>query len=203
MPPHTESHCTPAAAWRTAPPPTVGAVLWRLLRHPVQQLLRRWNWKAALLSACLRGTLFFAATLKAGPRAALSALLIEAAFYAVVSGFYGALLEALRQAQPVWAATLTVMLLLPTFNHTLEFTLHWLGGTPQLKTALLASILVSLCSACFNLFVMRRGVLLVGADRRSLLSDLRLLPNLVAEFLLVLPLALWRGWVKARGVSAP
>ena len=196
MSPRTES---PFIARETSPPaaaPTVGAVLRHLLRHPIRQLLRRWNWKAALLSACLRGTLFFVATLKAGPRAALSALLLEAAFYATVAGFYGALLEAFRLARPVWAATLTVMLLLPTLNHTLEFALHWLNGTPQLKTALLASILVSLCSACFNLFAMRRGVLLVGAERRSLLSDLRLLPNVVAEFLLVLPLALWRGLVK-------
>lgn len=192
----TETQFTSSETGQTAAAPTVGAVLRHLLRHPIHQLLRRWNWKAALLSACLRGTLFFVATLKAGPRAALSALLLEAAFYACVAGFYGALLEAFRLARPVWAATLTVMVLLPTLNHTLEFALHWFSGTPQLKTALLASVLVSLCSACFNLFAMRRGVLLVGADRRSLLSDLRLLPNVVAEFLLVLPLALWRGLVK-------
>lgn len=175
---------------------SVAAVTLALLRQPRQAWLRRWNWKTALLSACVRGTLFFGATWQAGLRAALGAFLLEAAFYASVAGFYGALLEAFRQARPVWIATLTMMVVLPTLNHTFEFLLHWLSGTARLQTALTASILFSLASACFNLFAMRRGVLLVGSERRSLLSDLRMLPRVAAEFLLVLPLALWRGLLK-------
>jgi hypothetical protein len=177
-------------------PLSVGGVWLALLRAPAQHLLWRWNWKAALLSACTRGSLFFVATLKAGFDAAVSALLIEAAFYATVAGFYGALLEAFRKAQPVWAATLTMMALLPLLNHTLEFTLHALSGTQRLGVAVTVSALFSLGSACFNLFAMRRGVLIVGAERQSLLADLRRLPGVVCEFLACAPLALWRAWLK-------
>jgi len=182
---------TPSAA-----PPSVAGVWLALLRAPAQHLLRRWNWKAALLSACTRGLLFFTATRKAGFDAALSAMLIEAAFYAVVAGFYGALLEAFRKAQPVRAATLTMMVLLPSLNHTLEFTLHSLSGTARLATAVTASVFFSLGSACFNLFAMRRGVLIVGAERQTIWADLRRMPGVVWEFLAYTPLALWRAWLK-------
>src|SRR5262245_37215562 len=61
--------------------PSVPGVLAALWRAPARHLLWRWNWKAALLSACVRGMLFFLTTLKAGFMAAIDALLIEAAFY--------------------------------------------------------------------------------------------------------------------------
>ena len=42
-----------------APSVTVPEALADLLLNPKQRLLRLWNWKAALLSACVRGTVFF------------------------------------------------------------------------------------------------------------------------------------------------
>ncbi len=173
-------------------PLTVGAVLVTLVRQPVSLLVRRWNWKTALLSAATRGTLFFFANLSAGLTAALTAMSLEAACYAVLAGFYGALLQSFRRAQPAWAATLTVMVLLPAFNHMLELLVHWLNGTPQLGRSILASIGFSLLSACFNLFAMRRGVFIVGHERRSLLEDALSLPRVLAQFVAAAPLALWQ-----------
>jgi hypothetical protein len=46
--------------------PSVGAVLIRLMRHPVEHLIRRWNWKSALLSSLLRAAIFFCTNLVAG-----------------------------------------------------------------------------------------------------------------------------------------
>lgn len=173
-------------------PPTVGAVLAALVRQPVSLLVRRWNWKTAMLSAATRGALFFFANLEAGLNAALTAMSLEAACYAVLAGFYGAFLQSFRRAQPAWAATLTVMILLPAFNHTLELLVHWLNGTPQLGRSILVSICFSLLSACFNLFAMRRGVFIVGHERRSLLADVLSLPRVLAQFLTAVPVAWWQ-----------
>jgi hypothetical protein len=172
--------------------PTVRAVLRGLLRHPLNNVLRRWNWKSAVLSAFVRGLLFFVVNISAGWAAALNAMSIESAFYITTAGFYGALIEAFRRARPVWLATLTVMLLIPATNHTLEFLFHWLGGTEKLARSIIASICFSMFSAAFNLFAMRRGAFIVGAERQSLLADLWQMPRLVYDFMTAIPRVLWR-----------
>lgn len=174
--------------------PTLGDTCRELLGHPIERIVRRWNWKSALLSALVRGGIFFFATLEAGLAAALGAMRLEAAFYILTAGFYGALLEAFRRVEPPWKATLAVMGLLPAVNHSLEFLLHSVGGTERLGRGMAASISFSVLSASFNLFAMRRGALLVGADRQSLGRDLRQLPWLVCQFLWVVPALLRRCW---------
>src|SRR5262245_21388244 len=104
----------------TLPPVSVAEALADLLLNP-WRLLLRWNWKTALLSACARGTIFFIANLGAGLGAAIGAMGVEAALFATLAGFYGALAQAFRLAQPAWAATMTVMALAPAVNHTLEY----------------------------------------------------------------------------------
>jgi hypothetical protein len=173
-------------------PLTVGDALLSLLRHPVENLLRRWNWKSAVLSALTRGALFFFANLSAGVGAALGAMTIESVFYITVAGFYGAVTQTFRRAQPHWLATLTIMGLMPAVNHTLEFALHWVGGTKKLTASIIASICFSMLSACFNIFAMRRGAFIVGAERQSLLADFKQLPRILFDFLTFVPRALWR-----------
>jgi hypothetical protein len=172
--------------------PTVGDVLTGLVRHPVENLIRNWNWKSAVMSACFRGTLFFITNISAGLTAALSAMSLESAFYISTAGFYGAITQAFRKAQPPWAAMLAVMVLQPTLNHSLEFTLHWIGGTEKLARSITASICFSLLSAVFNLFAMRRGALIVGEGRQSLIADLRRMPFIIFEFITAIPRAIWR-----------
>jgi hypothetical protein len=166
--------------------PGVAAILGDVLRDPLTHLVRRWNWKAALLSSLSRSALFFVVNLPAGRRAALAALATELAFRGATSGFYGALTQALGRAEPVWVATLSAMLLLPVITHSAELAVHWLRGTARLAASITASALFTALSTAFHLFAMRRGVLIVGDARRSLLDDLRRLPGLVVAFVVAI-----------------
>ena len=157
-----------------------------LARHPRERLWRSWNWKAAVTSAIIRATLFFAANASAGWRAATGAFAAELVFRASTSGFYGAITEAFASVQPVWAATLTTIVVLPAVSHTLEFILHALRGTPELRRSILLSMAFTGLSTAFNLFAMRRGALIVGDGRERLVDDLRRMPALLAQFGLAL-----------------
>jgi len=163
-------------------PRTVGDVF-RLLRCHPWWLLRQWNWKAALLSSATRGGLFFAANLGAGLEAAGAALLTEFALRAVTSGFYGATTQAFRTARPVWAATLTVSVLLPLMTHAVEFVVHYLRGTPALAVSIAVSAAFTVVSTQFNLYAMRHDVLIVGHGSGSLGSDMLRLPPVIAGFI--------------------
>jgi hypothetical protein len=177
---------------RDGPPPSVFQVLRDLLLHPIESIARRWNWKAALLSSSVRALIFFAANLPAGPHAALAALLTELAFRGVASGFYGALTEAFRFAEPEWAAALVAMILLPLTGHSVEFLVHLLRGTIKLRTSIIASVCFTAVSTLFNLYAMRRGALVTGEGQQTLSSDMKRMPRLIAGFLVSWPLAAWR-----------
>src|SRR5262245_49757847 len=69
-------------------PDTLAAALLCIARQPIRQLLRRWNWKSAVMSSFARGLVFFAANLSAGPAAAVSAASTELTFRIATSGFY-------------------------------------------------------------------------------------------------------------------
>jgi len=174
-------------------PVSVGRAFGRLLRDPFEHLVRRWNWKSALLSSLLRATIFFFANLSAGLQAALAAMNTELLFRGITSGFYGAFTENFREAEPPWAAALTVMLFLPLAAHSFEFLVHWLRGTQKLVPSILASVVFTALSTLFNLYAMRRGTLVVGLHKRSLMEDLRRIPGLLLEFVTLLPRLVLRG----------
>ena len=171
---------------------TVRRALLLLIREPVKYLLQRWNWKSAVLSSLLRASLFFFTNLAAGLPAAVAAMNTEFAFRGVTSGFYGAITEAFREAEPPWAAALAVMLLLPIANHSLEFFVHWMRGTRKLLPSILASMVLTSFSTLFNLYVMRRGALIVGSGSGSLKGDLLRLPRLALDFITCIPRHLLR-----------
>jgi hypothetical protein len=164
-------------------PITLRQVLLRLLRDPLKYLFRRWNWKSALLSSLLRASLFFATNLTAGLPAAIAAMKTELVFRAITSGFYGAITEAFREAEPPIAAALTVMVLLPIANHSIEFFVHWMRNTQNLVSSILASMILTAFSTLFNFYAMRRGALIVGHGRHSLAQDLARLPRLALDFI--------------------
>ncbi len=182
------------------------AVFRRLIRYPSHFLLRRWNWKSAVLSCLVRGSIFFAANLGSGFAAATQAMALEISFIAISAGFYGAIVQAFRRAKPDWLATLTVMILLPTINHSIEFLVHSIGGTKKLSISILASISFSALSAAFNLFTMRRGVLIVGRHKQSFSQDLMQLPKVISAFLLFILKAIRRCFESSKsgaGTSQP
>jgi hypothetical protein len=167
--------------------PTVGEVIAGLARHPVRNLLARWNWKAAFLSSLLRGMIFFSTNLISGWHAAVGALLAEFALRAATSGFYGAITESLSAAQPPWAAMAAAMVVLPSLAHTLEFLVHWLRGTPRLGLSIGTSMIFTAFSTSFNVFAMRRGVLITHGESKSLSHDLSRVPRLLLEFVSAVP----------------
>jgi hypothetical protein len=182
---------------------TVRQAFLLLLRRPAKYLLQRWNWKSALLSSVLRASLFFAANLAAGLPAALAAMKTELVFRGITSGFYGALTEAFRKAEPPWEAALTIMFLLPVANHSIELLVHWMRGTQKLFPSILASVILTAFSTLFNFYVMRRGVLIVGSGRHSLVKDLLQLPRLVVDFMTWIPRYVLRTVARKSGSGRP
>ena len=171
---------------------TVGEILTALVTSPFTHLIRRWNWKSAVLSSNLRALLFFTANLSAGLDAARAAFLTELVFRGLTAGFYGAITQAFRTATPPWTGTLAAMLVLPALTHTLELIVHWLRGTPRLAESLVLSATFTAISTCFNLFAMRSGALIVGAGSDSLWNDLRRTPRLVVAFVASFFVPVWR-----------
>jgi hypothetical protein len=165
--------------------PTVGAVFVDLLRHPVRTLVVRWNWKAALLSALIRATIFFLTNLVAGWHAAV--------LRSATSGFYGGVTEAFSAASPLWAAMTVSVIGLPLLSHSLELLVHWLRGTPNLLLSVGVSMSFTAVSSAFNLYAMRQGVLTTGHGSKSLLEDLGQVPALLFSFVTCGPRAL-AGW---------
>jgi len=181
---------------------SVGDVFRSLLSHPAQ-IITRWNWKSALLGAMLRAS-FYVGVYKASRenwRAAAAAALVEFTFRFVTSGVSGALVQSFRRATPVWLATLIVTISLPTISHTIEYFTHYAqeryfselvpaSTNNSRQIAFAVSVLFSVMSAMFNIFIMRHGVLLVGAgeETKSLWSDIKRFPMLIIEFVSFLPI---------------
>jgi len=150
-----------------------------LCRHPGALVLSRWNYKAAVTSAVSRAGLFFTMNLSAGWSSALLALVVEFAYRFAMSGFYGALTQAFRRAHPPGAATAAAMVVVPGISHTLELLLHLGAGTPELGRSIVASVTMSMLTTSLNVWLMRRGVMVVGPGARPLLDDLRRIPQLL------------------------
>ena len=167
-------------------------ILRKLLANPGGELVRRWNWKSALLSSLCRGLIFFFANLSAGLHAATGALVAEWCYRALTSGFYGALTQALSDAEPAWASTLVALIVLPLGSHSLEFAVHSMRHTPKLATSIVASVSYTVISTLFHLHAMRRGAFVVRAGASSLLEDMSRVPYLIATFVASGPLLLWR-----------
>lgn len=163
-----------------------------LARHPVEMLVWRWNWKAAVLSGVMRGSIYLITHIKHGWRAALGAMTVEFFFRLVVSGASGSLVQAFHRAQPIWLATLCVMIMLPAFSHLIEFALHTLNGDANKGKAIIISIAFSIISAIFNLFAMRRNALLVKDENQMpFWKDMAKMPKIIAEFILYPFVWLW------------
>ena len=175
---------------------TVFGVLKYTLKHPIERLFWRWNWKSAVFAGLFRGSMYFFMHLAEGWRAALGAMSVEFIFRIIHGGISGSFVQSLRNASPAWLATLFVMVLLPLYSHTIEYTLHTLNGDQNRTKSLAVSVSFSIISALFNLFAMRRGVLITGDDSQneSLWADFKKFPRIVFDFVGFLPVRLWRLW---------
>ncbi|MCB1025914.1 MAG: hypothetical protein KDB79_16075 [Acidobacteria bacterium] len=159
-------------------------------RHPYQMLILRWNWKSSFLSATMRSSIFFITYLvsREGLKIALGAMAVQFIFRIFLGGVNGAIIESFSKVKPAWQATLVVPLGLACFSHTIEFVIQTFydsyTNTSGKGKAVLISIIISIISAVFNLFVMRRGALLVKDEKKqSLWKDLKKMPQLTFDFL--------------------
>lgn len=177
--------CSPRAASRSGKLPFF-RTLAGLLLHPWRVLVL-WNWKAAGLSIILRAPIFLVATIHRGWTATFGAVLAECLYCAATAGFYGALIQSLRDAEPPWLTILFLTAVVPGIFQIFEAVLHWIRATPHWRIVESFSIVVSAVSSLFNWYAMKRGTLLVGGEGDSLGSDLRHLPRLLLSFLILLP----------------
>ncbi len=171
---------------------SLGAVTSRLLRHPVKEMLLKWNWKTAFLSASMRAGIFLVIYLQQRQGLLLSAGAFATQFVlrAFMGGISGSVIQAYSKVHPAWHAAVIVPFFVVLISHLFEFlaqaVFDSVTNTAAGTTAVLISILVSVISILFNLFAMRRGSLLVQVENQpSLWTDLRTLPKIALEFILL------------------
>jgi len=159
------------------------------------QFIKNWNYKGAVLSGVLRAPIFLITYLagRESIRLAVGAAAIQFMFRFVFAGVGGTLIQRFRRVEPPWKALLAIMLILPLISHLFEFAIQFLfayftSTQDHTDEAILRSITVSIISALFTLFAMRRNVMIVGEeDSRSLFHDISRLPVLVFEFCAFIP----------------
>lgn len=139
---------------------------------------------AELLSS--RSDLLFA-TLTTHRAGRIQGAAVEACFGACAAGVLGTLTQALRVCDPIWAVELFFALIFPAAFQLLDFALHSALGTARFGSGLIASSTFTAVSAMFNLFVMRRGALLIGREGKPFSHDLVLLPRLAHLFVVSVP----------------
>jgi hypothetical protein len=152
---------------RHVPEDSARGALRRLAADPVGQLVRRWNWKSALLSSLGRGSLFAALAARGGWRAAGAAGGAELLLQAGAAGFSGAVTQAFHRVRPAWHGCGVAAALILCIQHPLEFAVHGMRGTPHWRGGILVSMGFSVAAAAVNVGLMRRGFLIVGEDARE------------------------------------
>jgi uncharacterized protein (DUF4415 family) len=151
-------------------------------RQPWWHLRTHWNWKTAIISVAVRGSVFFASNLAFGVTTATRVWLVDTAFRIPLVGISGAIDQAFADAAPAWAATAVVMVVVPLLLRAIECLIHCVTGTPELFIGVLTSLAFSAISNPLTLCAMRRGALVVGAEGEdSFAGDLARLPGIVAD----------------------
>jgi hypothetical protein len=159
------------------------------------QFVKNWNYKGAVLSGVLRSPIFLITYLagRESLKLAVGAAAVQFLFRFAFAGVGGTLIQGFRRVEPPWKALLAIMLILPLISHVFEFVIqvafaYFTSTQDHTDEAILRSITVSIISALFTLFAMRRNVMIVGEEEsRSLLHDISRLPVLVFEFCAFIP----------------
>lgn len=181
-------------AQRDAHSRTISEALRRIFSDP-KQFIKYWNYKGAILSGFLRAPIFLVTYLlgKESLKLALGAAMLQFTFRFLFAGVGGTMIQSFRRVEPAWKALAAILLILPLISHLFEFGLqaifaYFTGTQDHTDEAILRSITVSIISALFTLFAMRRDVMTVGDEySKSLWHDISRLPRLVFEFVAFIP----------------
>ena len=92
------------------PPDDLYSAMRDIALRPLRTLVPPWSWKAAALSALLRGITFYLSNLRSGHQKALLAMIVEAGFAVFAAGLIGAISQRLRASRPAWATAAVVCL---------------------------------------------------------------------------------------------
>jgi len=168
--------------------------------HNPSQLIRQWNYKGAILSGGLRAPIFLITYLvgRESLKLALGAALAQFIFRFVFAGVGGALIQAFRRVEPAWKALVAILLIVPVISHFFEFLVqlgfaHFTQTADHTDEAILRSVCISVLSALFSLFIMRRNVMIVGEeDSKSIWRDLAHFPVLIFDFIMIVPIEIIR-----------
>jgi hypothetical protein len=158
--------------------------------RPFKTLKPPWSWKAAILSALLRGVTFYISNLRSGPDRAAAAMIVEAVFAVFASGLIGAVSQRLRSSRPVLATATVVCLGLPALMVMAQLGVHHAARTPHVGPGVLVSFCLASVSTAFSWYAMRHGSLLGGADSTTLAHDIVSLPAITVSFVTSVPRAL-------------
>lgn len=171
------------------PTNTISEAWMHIFRNP-SLFIRYWNYKGAILSGSLRAPIFLVTYLlgKESLKLAIGAALAQFVFRFLFAGVGGALIQGFRRVEPPWKALLTILMIVPLISHLFEYLVQVAfaqatGTGSHTESAIIRSVCVSILSALFTLFIMRRNVMIVGeAESKSLFSDIAALPRMVFEF---------------------
>jgi len=176
---------------KESPRTTVGKALLQVLSNPFYYFIQHWNWKSALFGAINRGTIFFIATMRRGRVEMSVAVLVEILFTCATAGIYAAFTQALRFAKPEWLGACVVALVIPGALYGVDYFAHVWTGMHNVRPAVSFATGLSVVSTLFNLFIMRRGALVVGEGSQPLWRDLIRIPGLILQFMIAGPRWLW------------
>lgn len=173
---------------------TIGEAFASVWQNP-GQIVRQWNYKGAILSGLLRAPIFLITYLvgRESIKLAIGAALAQFAFRFVFAGVGGAFIQSFRRVEPAWKALLSILLVVPVISHIFEFLVQVSFGyftqtADHTDEAIVRSICISVLSALFSLYIMRRGVMIVGeAESKSLFSDIAKFPVLTFDFMMFVP----------------
>ncbi len=182
-----------------APKNTIREAWLNILRDP-GVFIRHWNYKGAILSGAIRAPIFLATYLiaKESLKLALGAALAQFLFRFLFAGVGGALIQSFRRVEPAWKALLSILLVVPVISHIFEYFVqssftYYTATANHTDQAIIRSICLSIFSALFSLYIMRRNVMIVGeSESKSLFNDIIHLPLLVFDFLAFIPLEIAR-----------
>jgi len=157
----------------------------------LRQALSCWNWKCALLSATVRSLVYLTAMLHTGQRGRFAVVLVEIVYVTLTAGVYAGMQQRALQLHPRVLGNLAIVAGVPGLAQTLDWLIHRLTGAVATPRATFVVCVFALLSALFHLHVMRNGAFLTGHGR-SLASDFRRMPRLIAGFVMK-PAALLAG----------
>jgi len=153
-----------------------------IVRNLFTVALSFWNWKCALLSATARSIVYLVALAHTGRRGELSIVLVEMAYVTLTAGLYAGMQQKALGLRNRLHGNLIVVLCVPGLAQLLDWLAHRAVGAAVPNKAILTVCVVTLVSALFHLYVMRRGAFLTNHLGRSLIEDFRRIPRLIAGF---------------------